>query len=38
VVATTLDGRIRLINTPTARLARAASLYRRQIATMMFEV
>ena len=38
VVAATLDGRIRLINTPTARLARAASLYRRQIVTMIFEV
>lgn len=37
VVATTLDGRISLINTPTARLARAASLYRLQIAKMMFE-
>jgi vacuolar-type H+-ATPase subunit E/Vma4 len=37
VVATTLDGRISLINTPTARLSRAASLYRLQIAKMMFE-
>jgi len=37
VVATTLDGRISLINTPTARLARVASLYRLQIAKMMFE-
>jgi vacuolar-type H+-ATPase subunit E/Vma4 len=37
VVATTLDGRISLINTPTIRLSRAASLYRLQIAKMMFE-
>jgi vacuolar-type H+-ATPase subunit E/Vma4 len=37
VVATTPDGRISLVNTPTARLARAASLYRLQIAKMMFE-
>ena len=37
VVATTRDGRISLINTPTARLARAASLYRLQITRMMFE-
>ncbi len=37
VVTTTLDERISLINTPIARLARAASLYRLQIAKMMFE-
>jgi vacuolar-type H+-ATPase subunit E/Vma4 len=37
VVATTLDGRISLINTPAARLARAAGLYRLQIAKMIFE-
>jgi vacuolar-type H+-ATPase subunit E/Vma4 len=37
VVATTPDGRISLVNTPTARLARAASLYRLQIAEMMFQ-
>jgi len=37
VVATTPDGRISLVNTPTARLARAASLYRLQIAKLMFE-
>lgn len=37
VVATTLDGRISLINTPAARLARAARLYRLQIAKMIFE-
>jgi vacuolar-type H+-ATPase subunit E/Vma4 len=38
VVAATHDGRISLINTPTARLSRAADLYRLQIAQMMFEV
>lgn len=36
VVATTLDGRISLINTPTTRLAQFASLYRSQIAGMLF--
>jgi len=36
VVATTLDGRISLINTPTTRLDRFASLYRPQIASMLF--
>ena len=37
VVATTPDGRISLVNTPTARLKRVASLYRSQIANMMFK-
>jgi vacuolar-type H+-ATPase subunit E/Vma4 len=36
VVATTRDGRISLINTPTTRLARFASLYRPQIVGMLF--
>jgi vacuolar-type H+-ATPase subunit E/Vma4 len=37
VVATTTDGRISLVNTPTTRLKRVASLYRSQIAKMMFK-
>lgn len=37
VVATSPDGRIRLVNTPTVRLMRIASLYRTQIAEMMFD-
>ncbi|MBN1218660.1 MAG: hypothetical protein JXM69_07020 [Anaerolineae bacterium] len=36
VVAATPDGRISLLNTPGVRLQRVASLYRAQIAEMMF--
>jgi len=37
LVATTPDERISLVNTPAARLKRVASLYRAQIAEMMFQ-
>jgi vacuolar-type H+-ATPase subunit E/Vma4 len=36
VIVTTPDGRIRLVNTLAARLHRAASLYRTQIAQILF--
>ena len=37
VIATSSDGRISLVNTSAARLKRVASLYRAQIAEMMFQ-
>ena len=37
LVASTPDGRISLLNTPTIRLRRVASLYRAQIAALLFD-